>query len=115
VAREPSDLTAEQASEQRVESIRTLALKLAELTILNTPGMRARCRTVATEIIRLLDDEDAGRRSLPTSDFEEHHAAVQRLAEALRACREAGEQAQLTRLYTKSERLERQSKNKQSR
>ena len=95
------------ASSQRMLRIQTLAAKLAELSVLNTAGVRERCRDIALEIVGLLTEEDAYRRSLPVSELDSHEAALERLAEALRGCREAGEQCELTRLHVISEQLHR--------
>lgn len=88
----------------RVAQIQALAAKLAELSILNTAAVRARSLAIAGELVQLLSEEDRYQRSLLPAELDPHRTARQRLAEALRACREAGEQCELTRLHVVSER-----------
>ena len=82
-------------SDGRVERIRETAAKLLDSTVLNTKKSRATCRELAVAMIQLLDDEDAFHDSRPAPAFEEDNEAMHRLAEALRACRETGEQEEL--------------------
>jgi hypothetical protein len=96
-------------SSGRVAQIQALAAKLAELSVLNTPAVRARSLAIADELVRLLSEEDRYQRSLAAPEHDPHKAALQRLAEALRACREASEQCELTRLYVVSERQHRKN------
>jgi hypothetical protein len=61
------------------------------------------------QITLLLDKEDAWRESLGTPEPDHTLEARERLARALSECVDAGEQAELTRLFVKSERLEREA------
>jgi len=108
-SRTPSD-----TSKQRVEQIRTLTLKLHDATVLNTQVSRARCYGLIVKIAELLANEDAYQRALgrspePTAD------AIRRRADAIADSRAAGEQAELTRLFVKSQQLERGGDRKRSR
>jgi hypothetical protein len=95
------------ASERRVGRIREIAGKLLDVTVLNTASSRARCLELAAEMVQLITDEDAYQQRGRSSAFAEYQETIQRAGEAQRACREAGEQAELTRLYTASERIHR--------
>jgi hypothetical protein len=94
-------------SDQRVEHIRAIAAKLLDLTVLNTANSRAVGRELAAEMMRLMTEEDAYQQSHPSPAFTEYQKTIERVAEAIRACKEAGEQAALTRLYSASERIHR--------
>ena len=94
---------------ERVVRIQAVAAKLAELTVLNTPGIRARCIQLADELVKLLSREDEYQQSLPVPQSDMHEPARKQLAEVLRECREAREQSELTRLYIVSERLQRKA------
>ena len=96
-------------SEQRVDEIRTLAGKLADATVLNTSTNRARCLEFAAQIVTLVNEEETYQRSLDNRGDDQFAAVRQQLADAMRGCIDAGEQAELTRLYVLSEHLQRRS------
>jgi hypothetical protein len=104
VTRTKGESVESRASDERVERIHAIGLKLAELTLLKTARSRARCRELAAEMIALLPRRmlTSGRNPLSTSSRQ----GFDRLRAALVGCREAVEQAQLTRLYTMSERMQ---------
>jgi hypothetical protein len=74
-------------SSERVAQIQALAAKLADLSILNTPTVRVRSLAIACELVRLLSEEERYQEALPPAEPDTHKTAMQRLAEALRACR----------------------------
>jgi len=96
-------------SAARHDRLLVLARKLEDRLVLNTAASRADCRALALEIIQLLDDEDSDAIAQPAPGTALDPEVVARLAEALRTCRDASEQAELTRLFTMSERIERQA------
>ena len=93
--------------------MQSLATQLLDASVLNTAKSRARCKELALEIVELIQAQDADQRVVDTPALREARDVVMRLSEALRGAREAGEQAELTRLYVKSERLHRQRKKEQ--
>jgi ribosomal protein L17 len=108
VGRSQDEASRNRTSEWRVELIRNLAAKLLDQTVLNTAKSRADCRQTAVELILLLDEEEVVQQAQRAAAFDQHDDAILRLAEAIRGCRAAGEQAELTRLFTMSERMHRQ-------
>ena len=87
----------------RLLRIQALSAKLAELTVLNTPTIRARSIRIADELARLLVREDEYQRSLAVPAPDTHEAARKQLAEALRQCREPLKQGDLSPLYIVNE------------
>jgi hypothetical protein len=94
---------------RRADQIRLLARKLEENTLLNTVRSRDRCRQLALDILELLDEEDEEHLATPQFGDPDHAGAFDRLHEAIRTCSEAREQAELTRLFSASDRVHRQT------
>jgi hypothetical protein len=90
----------------RLVRIQAVSAKLAELSVLNTPTVRARSIRLADELVRLLVREEEYQRLLPVPEPDTHEAARKQLAEALRECREPCEQSELSPLYNVGERLQ---------
>lgn len=96
---------ARSSSAQRIDQLRALARRLEDRLPVNTRTARSDCRTLALQIIELLDIEDRQSESdLPRSADK---ALSDRVRQATGACREASEQAELTRLFVMTESRER--------
>ena len=91
---------------ERLVRIQALSAKLADLTVLNTPTIRARSIRIADELVSLLVREDEYQRSLTVSASDTHEAAPKQLAEAPRECREPREHSDPPPLYIVGERLQ---------
>ena len=102
--REESPLDDSLTAAARLVRIQALSAKLAELTVLNTPTIRARSIRIADELARLLVREDEYQRSLAVPAPDTHEAARKQLTDVLRECREPLEQGDLSPLYIVGER-----------
>ena len=93
----------------RLVRIQALSAKWAELTVLNTPTIRARSIRIADELARLLVREDEYQRSLAVPAPDTHEAARKQLADVLRGCREPLEQSDLSPRYIVGEQPQREA------
>lgn len=102
-------------SAAQLDRLLLLARKLEDRLLLDSVASRADCRTLALEIVELLEQGDSDAVAQPAPGAVLDQEVVARLAEALRTCREATEQAELTRVFTMSERIERQASGQRTR
>lgn len=81
------------ASAERIDQVVALTRKLEDRILLDTPSAWADCRVLALEILELVDDEEGSRTARTDPPEPMNREVVQRLLEAISACRNAGEPA----------------------